>query len=159
MASRNRVKLEPESEERLQNLLEFYEKVPETVALLTEMEKKLMASFEDLEAAVRHNSDVTRSAAELIRGLAGRVAACGTDPEKLAKLVGDLNADAGSLADAVAANTKAEPTEQQQPDPVPAEPQAPAGPPVGPTDGGIPANTGAPDSTAEPSAPPVPSIE
>lgn len=141
MASRNRVKLDATTEERLRNMLEFYEVLPEHVALLQEMETRLMASFEDLSNAVKNNTDVTRSAVALIRGLAGKVASCGTDPDKLAELVNDLNKNAGELADAIAVNTVAEPANPgglptpAAPDPVvpneaPAEPQAPAAPPL-----------------------------
>lgn len=139
MASRNRVKLDPASEERLQNLLEFYESVPESVTLLREMETRLMASFDDLSNAITNNSNVVRSAVALIQGLAGRVAACGADPEKLADLVNSLNRDAGQLGDAVAANTVAEPTGSSTPTPAnpepvdPAEPEAPANPEPEPT--------------------------
>lgn len=131
MASRTRVKLEAATEERLQNMLEFYEALPEHVALLQEMETRLMASFEDLTNAVRHNSDVTRSAVAMIRGLAGKIASSGTDPGKLAELVNDLNKNAGELADAITANTVAESTSDPAPtipEPVVAEPEAPAAP-------------------------------
>lgn len=128
MASRTRVKLEAATEERLQNMLEFYEALPEHVALLQEMETRLMASFEDLTTAVKRNSDVVKSAVTLINGLAGRVQACGADPERLAELINDLNKETGELADAVAANTVAEPsTPSGIPTPAePAEPEAPA---------------------------------
>lgn len=135
MASRNRVKLDPASEEKLANMLDFYSVLPEHVALLQEMETRLMASFEDLTNAVKRNSDVVKSAVTLINGLAGRVQACGADPERLAELINDLNKETGELADAVAANTIAEPpTPSGIPTPaepeVPAESPAPAGPPL-----------------------------
>ena len=130
MASRNRVKLDPASEEKLANMLDFYSVLPEHVALLQEMETRLMASFEELTNAVKRNSDVVKSAVTLINGLAGRVQACGADPERLAELINDLNKETGELADAVAANTVAEPpTPSGLPTPAePAEPEAPAAP-------------------------------
>lgn len=137
MASRNRVKLDPASEEKLANMLDFYSVLPEHVALLQEMETRLMASFEDLTNAVKRNSDVVKSAVTLINGLAGRVQACGADPERLAELINDLNKETGELADAVAANTVAEPstpsgipTPADSVPPPATEPEAPAAPPT-----------------------------
>lgn len=76
-----------------------------------------------LKASVSRNSDVTASAAIMIRGLAEQIRNA-TDPAKLAELAAELDTSADALAAAVAENTPAaEPPVDEPPvDEPPVEP-------------------------------------
>lgn len=79
--------------------------------LLCEVQKlvarvvKIMTYLEELEAAVKANTDVISSAVTLINGIAQKLQDAGTDPVKLAELTTELNSSRDALAAAVAANT------------------------------------------------------
>lgn len=157
---RREAKLDASSEQLLRDLLEehaklitFYGALPEAftsfearVATLQEMETKLMASFDDLVSSVKSNSAVVKSAIELIDGLAGRIAACGGNADKVAELVTDLERSRGELADAVAKNTVAE-AEEQAP---PTEPTPEPAPVVEPTPDPVPFIPPDPAGSSEP---------
>lgn len=64
-----------------------------------------MAELEDLQAQVAANKTVIDSALVLINGIADRIKAAGTDPQKLADLTASLKAEDDQLAAAVTANT------------------------------------------------------
>jgi hypothetical protein len=70
---------------------------------------KIMAALDDLTAQVNASTTVESSAIALIQGIAGQIAAAGTNPAALAALTAKLNASASALAAAVAANTPAAP--------------------------------------------------
>lgn len=65
----------------------------------------IMAELEDLQAQVAANKTVIDSALVLINGIADRIKAAGTDPQKLADLTASLKAEDDQLAAAVTANT------------------------------------------------------
>lgn len=68
-----------------------------------------MAALDDLTAQVAANKTVIDSALTLIAGIADRIAAAGTDPQKLADLTASLKAEDDALALAVTANTPVPP--------------------------------------------------
>jgi hypothetical protein len=74
------------------------------------LEQKMSAELDALQAAVTNEDTVIDSAITLIQGLAAQIAANATDPAKLKALADDVNAKAQALAAAVAANTPASPT-------------------------------------------------
>lgn len=67
----------------------------------------LSAELDALTAQVKANTDVEASAVILIQGLAAKITAAATDPVALKALASSLNAEAVTLAAAVAANTPA----------------------------------------------------
>ena len=70
----------------------------------------IMTKLQDLQAAVQAEDNVIQSAVTLINGIAQRIADAGTDPAALQALTDDINAQAQSLAAAVAANTPVDQT-------------------------------------------------
>ena len=67
----------------------------------------LSAELDALTAQVKASTDVEASAVILIQGLAAKITAAQTDPVALKALASSLNAEAATLAAAVAANTPA----------------------------------------------------
>lgn len=76
---------------------------------ITEMEKRIMAAFEDLTAEVEETTTGIDSAITLIKGLSQLIKDAGNDPAKLKALTDKLDAKNKELADAVVANTPQEP--------------------------------------------------
>lgn len=74
---------------------------------LIEQGRKIMADLTALQAEVDRNTSVEKSALLLIQGIAAQLQAAGTDPAKLATLLGQLKANDDELAAAVVANTPA----------------------------------------------------
>ncbi len=72
-----------------------------------EMSKEL----DDLTAEVEETNSVMDSAVTLIGGLADQIRALSNDPVALKKLAADLDGQSKRLADAVAANTPADPSD------------------------------------------------
>lgn len=72
----------------------------------------MTTALEDLKTQVAANTSVTGSALVLIKGLADKLAAAGTDPAALAALAAELKTSDEALAAAVAANTVAAPVVQ-----------------------------------------------
>lgn len=72
---------------------------------LDQLEKKLMAAIDDLQAAVQAEDTVIDSAVALLNGLGAQLKAAGTDPAKLQQLQSDIATRTQSLANAVANNT------------------------------------------------------
>lgn len=70
---------------------------------------EMSAELDALTAQVSANTDVIESALSLIQGLKAALDAAGTDPAKLKALSDSLASEDQKLADAVAANTPAEP--------------------------------------------------
>lgn len=72
-------------------------------------ELKLMSQeMDNLTAQVKANSDLLDSATTLINGIADRITAAGTDPQKLNALTTELKSKDDQLAAAVKANTPAQ---------------------------------------------------
>ena len=67
----------------------------------------MSAQLDALTAQVKANTDVEASAIVLIKGLADQIAAVKTDPVALQALSDSLKASAGTLSDAITANTPA----------------------------------------------------
>jgi hypothetical protein len=70
----------------------------------------MASELDDLTRQVAANKDLTNSAISLIRGLAGKIEAAGTDPVKLKALTDDLKAQDDALAAAITANTPFNPS-------------------------------------------------
>ena len=83
------------------------QKLDELTKLLQSQGAAIMAKLDELQAAVAAENAVIQSAILLINGLAQAVKDAGTDPDKLAAVVADIEANKQALADAVAANTPA----------------------------------------------------
>lgn len=97
---------------KLQVELVYDEKV---VRLLDQIDKKLnriltnqgevMADLSALQAEVSENGDAVASAVSLLGSLSQAIKDAGTDPEALAELTSQLDANTNALAEAVVANT------------------------------------------------------
>lgn len=84
---------------------------PEAIKLLKRVLDKLeqiMATLEDLQARVTANGEVIASAITLIEGIAQRLRDAADDPEQIAALAAELDAQKGRLSEAIVANTPAE---------------------------------------------------
>lgn len=68
-----------------------------------------MGQLDPIEKAVKKIKDVAEGARTLVNSLADRLRAAAEDPAKVTALADELNATAESLAQAVAANTIADP--------------------------------------------------
>jgi tryptophanyl-tRNA synthetase len=79
------------------------------IQLLQQMETKIMAALDDLQAAVTAEDTVIDSAITLLQGLAAALLAAGSDPGKLAALQSDIVTKTAALSAAVAANTPSAP--------------------------------------------------
>lgn len=73
--------------------------------LILKQQGAIMAALDDLTAQVAQTKTVVDSAIALINGIADRIAAAGTDPQKLNDLTTSLKSETDSLAAAVASNT------------------------------------------------------
>jgi len=69
--------------------------------------KHMSLELDNLTAQVKANSDLLDSATTLINGIASRIIAAGTDPQKLGDLAVELKNKDDVLAAAIAANTPA----------------------------------------------------
>jgi hypothetical protein len=67
---------------------------------------QMSAQMDALTAEVAATKGVIESAVTVIRGIAARIEAAGTDPAALAALTADLHASESSLADAVASDAQ-----------------------------------------------------
>lgn len=74
-------------------------------------------SFDQLRQQIEHSTTVQKSAVELIRGLADKIAEIGTHPtpEEMEELANQLRAHAGELANAIALH-EGHPEEPDEPD-------------------------------------------
>ena len=85
-------------------------KIDAIMVLLNEVLKKEVQMSQELDTLtvqVKANADVEASAIILLNGLSAQIAAAKTDPVALQKLSDDLKASAGSLSEAITANTPA----------------------------------------------------
>ena len=71
-------------------------------------QETIMATLEDLTAAVAQQSTVIESVTTLLDGLAAQLAAAGVDPAKLDELKAGIEANTERLAAAVARHTDAD---------------------------------------------------
>ena len=79
------------------------------LATLTQGVKIMSVELDALEAEVTKNTAVDQSAIVLLNGLAAQITALKNDPVKLQAFADSLKSSSASLAEAVAANTPAEP--------------------------------------------------
>ncbi len=91
------------------------------VSLVLKHGEHIMATLDDLTAAVAAEDTVIDSAVALIQGMADQLKAAGTDPVKLQSLQDDITAKTKALADAVSANTPAAPPPAPEPTTAPAQ--------------------------------------
>lgn len=72
-------------------------------------EEILMATMQDLQAAVQRNSDVDDSVIVLLNGIVQQLkdAQASNDPQAIQAVIDSLDADTKKMADAVTANTPA----------------------------------------------------
>jgi hypothetical protein len=77
--------------------------------ILIGLEVQMSKELDDLTTEVSETKTIVASAVTLINGINDRITAAGVDPAKLAALTSDLDASSKALADAVAANTPADP--------------------------------------------------
>lgn len=73
--------------------------------LLLERIQLMAANLNDLQTAVRHNTEVEQSALVLIQGLVAKLEAAQGDPAAVQSLIDELKVTDDQLAAAVAANT------------------------------------------------------
>jgi hypothetical protein len=78
--------------------------------IITKELKHMSQELDQLTAQVKANSDAADSAIALINGIADRITAAGTDPQKLNDLTTELKNKDTALAAAVTANTPAQKT-------------------------------------------------
>jgi hypothetical protein len=69
----------------------------------------IMSAIDDLAAVVARNTDVEKSAVQLLQGLVNQLEAARTDPAKVTALTEQLRTSVDALAAAVVANTPAAP--------------------------------------------------
>lgn len=79
------------------------------LTVVVKQEDDVMQELDDIKADVQKTTDVEESAVVLIKGLAAKIDASAADPVALRALSAQLRAKATELAEAVAANTPAEP--------------------------------------------------
>lgn len=93
-----------------------------TLASLSKLMKKIgvdmTKAMEDLTREVAESRTVVQSAVTLIRGFKAKLDAAMADQAKLQELSDSLDADANTLAAAVAENTDAQPEEPGTVDPI-----------------------------------------
>ena len=75
-----------------------------------EWEERAMSAINDLEAKVEEVETVEQSAIMLIENISQMLKDAGSNPVKLAEIIATLDAGKTRLADAIVANTPAEPT-------------------------------------------------
>jgi prefoldin subunit 5 len=97
--------------ERITKRLERIEdKLDQLRGLFTQAREAIMADLDSLAEEVERNTAVDQSAITLLNGLAAQIESLKSDPAALQALVDDLRASSTNLANAVAANTPAEPS-------------------------------------------------
>lgn len=77
--------------------------------LIREGQTHMSAQMDALIVQVQHNNDVVQSALVFIKGLADQIKEAGNDTAKLQGVLTDLDTQDRQLADAIAANTPAQP--------------------------------------------------
>jgi septal ring factor EnvC (AmiA/AmiB activator) len=84
------------------------DRIERGIASIKRTETRQMARLDEIKTATQENSDAVDSAITLINGLADQLEEAQGDPAEVAAIVAELRGDAQSLAEAVAANTKAD---------------------------------------------------
>ena len=87
------------------------DKILKGIELLKKGITHMSLELDDLEIAVKENTDLDDSIVTLVNGLATQVAALKNDPVKLQALAVSLRAKSAAIAAAILANTEAAPTE------------------------------------------------
>ena len=79
--------------------------------LILERQDQIMATFDDLKAAVARNSAVDSSVVTLLQGISQQLkdAQAANDPAAIQSVIDQLDANTKTLSDAVTANTPAPP--------------------------------------------------
>jgi len=86
------------------------------LALLSQTQKEVTMTLDQLQAQVQQTTTVEQSAITLIQGLAAQLAAAATDPAKVQALADQLKASSDALAAAITANTPGTaPVQSEQP--------------------------------------------
>lgn len=96
------------------------ERLREYLSTILSAQEATVSQLEALRDAVARNRDVTRSAVQLLQGLADKLKEV-RSPEDLSAIIAEVEADSNELASAVAANTSANQFEPHPP-PAPVEP-------------------------------------
>jgi hypothetical protein len=73
--------------------------------LILERQETIMATIEELEAAVTRNTDVDESVLTLLAGISQQLKDAQGNPAKIAEVIAKLDANTQKMADAVTANT------------------------------------------------------
>jgi hypothetical protein len=83
--------------------------VMEALSLINSKLESIMATMDDLKAAVQRNSDVDGSITTLLQGLSQQLkdAKASNDPAAIQSVIDQLDANTKTLSDAVTANTPA----------------------------------------------------
>jgi hypothetical protein len=87
-------------------------KLNKKLNLILDKENKIMATIQELQAAVTRNTDTEDSVIVLLNGLSQQLkdAQASGDPAAIADVVSKIDANTAKLAEAVVANTPATPT-------------------------------------------------
>jgi len=88
-----------------QHLLNEIQKFGQRLDDIERKLKQIMATLNDVQAAVTAEDTVVDSAIALLQGLAAQIAALAPNPAAIDALAADVTAKTQQLADAVAANT------------------------------------------------------
>jgi hypothetical protein len=77
----------------------------EMVSRVLANQETIMATIEELEAAVTRNTDVDESVLTLLAGISQQLKDAQGNPAKIAEVIAKLDANTQKMADAVTANT------------------------------------------------------
>jgi len=90
---------------------------------IQQVERYELMWLDDFRTEIAHNTSVTQGVVETVHKLADKLQQVidqGSDPVELQALVDQLKTNDGLIADAIAANTPADPTAAPPPEPAPA---------------------------------------
>lgn len=93
-------------DERLMHILD---RIDKKLNRIITNQGEVMADLSALQSEVSENGDAVASAVSLLGSLSQAIKDAGTDPEALAELTAQLDANTNALAEAVVANTPAAP--------------------------------------------------
>jgi uncharacterized protein YoxC len=99
-----------EARHQLQKQFEFQVAQLATKHDLAEMEKRIMALLDDIQADVEEETTVIDSVVTLLNNISQQLKDAGTDPVKLQAIKDAIDKNKATLAAAVAANTPTPPT-------------------------------------------------
>lgn len=92
---------------RIDHFLHVDEEVIRLLKLILKKENQIMATLQELTAAVQRNTDVDDSVITLLSGISQQLkdALASNDPAAIQTLITQLDANTQKMADAVTANT------------------------------------------------------